>query len=100
MIQEWTLLNPVARADIGRLGGAAVGDDFSGKRVGLWWNGKPNGDILLEEVAAQLASRYPGMSTVRLWERRPSSMTFYGVPRDDIAFMASSADVVIGALGD
>ena len=93
-------MNPIATADIGNLGGAARIDDFSGKRVGLWWNGKPNGDIFLNEVAAQLESQYPSMTTVRIWEQRPSTMTFYGVPKEDIAFMARSADMVIGALGD
>jgi hypothetical protein len=100
MNEQWSVLNPVAQANVGKLGGVGRIDDFSGKRVGLWWNGKPNGDVFLNEVAAQLAARYPGVIPVRIWEERPSTMTFYGVPKEDIAFMASRADVVLGALGD
>lgn len=97
---QWTVLNPVAAAKVGAQGTAAKLEDFSGKRVGLWWNGKPGGDVFLNEVAAQLESRFPGMQTVRIWEHRPRSTSFYGIPKDDITFMAGAADVVIGALGD
>lgn len=100
MNQQWTVVNPVSTPNVGRLGSAERVDDYSGKRVGLWWNGKPNGDVFLDEVGAQLAARFPGMTTVRIWEHRPTSMSFYGIPKDDIAFMAANADVVIGALGD
>jgi hypothetical protein len=99
-MSNWTVLNPVADANIGTVAGTAAVSEFAGKRVGLWWNGKPGGDVFLNEVAAQLAARFPGMQTVRIWEHRPKSTTFYGAPKDDIAFMAQNADVVIGALGD
>ena len=98
--QQWTVLNPVSKVDIEARDGAARIDDFSDKRLGLWWNGKPNGDVFLNEVAAELASRSPGMTTVRLWEIDPATVTFYGVPRDNLERMAHSADLVIGALGD
>ena len=60
--QEWSVVNPVADADIEKHGGATRLDDFSGKRIGLWWNGKPNGDIFLNEVAHQLESLHPGVT--------------------------------------
>lgn len=93
-------MNPVGDVDIKHLGGAIRLDDFSGKRVGLWWNGKPNGDIFLHEVARLLESRYRGMTTVRMWEINPATMTAYGVSGDNLDFMVKSADVVIGALAD
>lgn len=98
--QKWTVMNPVADVDIEKLGGATRLDDFSGKRIGLWWNGKPNGDIFLNELAHQLESRYPGMNTVRMWELDAATTTAYGVPRDKLERMAKSADMVIGALAD
>jgi len=98
--QKWTVMNPVGDVDIENLGGASRLDDFSGKRIGLWWNGKPNGDIFLDELAHQLESRYQGMKAVRMWEVDPATTTAYGVPREKLERMAHSADLVIGALAD
>lgn len=98
--QEWSVLNPVAAADIADLGGATRFEDFSGKRIGLWWNGKPNGDIFLDEMARQLGSRFRGMSTVRMWEVDPSTTSAYGITRAQLELVANSADLVIGGLAD
>lgn len=98
--QEWVVMNPVGDVDIVGRGGATRLDDFSGKRVGFWWNGKPNGDIFLNEIARQLESRCQGMTPVRMWEIDPATTTAYGVSADKLDFMVRSADVVIGALAD
>ena len=98
--QEWKLMNPVGDVDIESRDVATRLDDFSGKRVGFWWNGKPNGDIFLNELARQLESSCPGMTPVRMWEIDPATMTAYGVGADNLELMAKSADVVIGALAD
>jgi hypothetical protein len=98
--QKWTVMNPVGDVEIENLGGASRLDDFSGKRIGLWWNGKPNGDIFLDELARQLESRFSGMAAVRMWEIDAATTTAYGVPRDKLERMARSADLVIGALAD
>ena len=99
-VREWAVLNPVAEVDIKKLRGATRLEDLSGKRIGLWWNGKPNGDIFLNEVAHQLESRYPGMTAVRMWEIDAATTTAYGVPGAKLERMAQSADLVIGALAD
>ncbi|MCC6472929.1 MAG: hypothetical protein IT514_04210 [Burkholderiales bacterium] len=96
----WNVLDPSARPEIERLAGAARLGDFAGRRVGLWWNGKPGGDVFLDELAGQVLSRVPGMSAVRMWELEPATTTFYGVSPPHLARMAREADLVIGALGD
>lgn len=98
--QEWQVLNPVAAANIENHGGARRFADYSGKRIGLWWNGKSNGDIFLDEIGVQLQSRFPGVSTIRIWERDASTTTAYGVTRAQLEEMAKSADLVIGGLSD
>ena len=98
--QKWTVMNPVADVDIENLGGASRLDDYSGKRIGLWWNGKPNGDIFLNELAHQLESRYQGMTMVRMWEIDPGTTSAYGVSKDQLDVIANSADLVIGGLAD
>ena len=82
--QEWSVLDPVAHVQIEGRDGARRFDDYSGKRIGLWWNGKPNGDIFLNEVAAQLEARFEGVTTVRFWEKDPVTTTFYGVPQANL----------------
>ncbi|MSQ51258.1 MAG: hypothetical protein EXR28_05165 [Betaproteobacteria bacterium] len=98
--QKWTVMNPVANVDIEKLKGADRFDDFSGKRIGLWWNGKPNGDIFLNEVAHQLELRHPEMTTVRMWEIDPATTSAYGISKDQIETLSKRADLVIGGLAD
>ena len=96
--KEWKVLNPVGAVDIEDHGGAERFDDFAGKRIGLWWNGKPNGDVFLNEVARQLESR--GITTVRIWELAPSTTRAYGLSKEQLGLIARSADMVIGGLAD
>ena len=98
--QEWKVLNPVGAVEIEDHGGAQRFDDFTGKRIGLWWNGKPNGDVFLNEVARQFESRYKGITTVRMWELDPTTTTAYGVTKEQLGLIARSADIVIGGLAD
>ncbi|MFM9969504.1 MAG: hypothetical protein ACKVQK_14040 [Burkholderiales bacterium] len=98
--EQWNVLNPIANIEISKSGGATRLDDFRGKRIGLWWNGKSNGDIFLDAFAGELTLRYPGMETVRLWEIDPATTTAYGVAKGSLAHMAQRADLVIGALSD
>ena len=39
-------------------------ETLEGKKIGLVWNGKPNGDKLLNEVGKLLKERYPTVETV------------------------------------
>ena len=47
--------------------------DLSGKTVLLRWNGKPNGDKLLESVAELLVDQFRDVEIVKLWEVDPDS---------------------------
>jgi hypothetical protein len=39
-------------------------ETLEGKKIGLVWNGKPNGDKLLNEIGDLLKERYPTAETV------------------------------------
>jgi hypothetical protein len=39
---------------------------LQGKKVGLFWNGFTNGNLLLDALADLLSKRYPGMEFVKL----------------------------------
>lgn len=46
---------------------------LEGKTVVLRWNGKFNGDKLLDRIAEQLAQKAPGVKIVKLWAVDPST---------------------------
>ena len=54
-----TIFNPVALPVEKRLPAAARIDGIDGKRIGLYWNMKPGGDVGLREVERLLSERYP-----------------------------------------
>jgi hypothetical protein len=98
--QQWLLMNPVGDRPRAAFDGAGRPGDLSRKTVGLFWNGKPGGDVLLHEVALGLSGRFPGLGIVKFWEARPETVTAYGNSAGNLRFMAQSADLVIGTNAD
>jgi hypothetical protein len=66
---------------------------IAGRTVGLLWNGKPNGDIALRAIGAELESRFEGLET-----------RFYSgsIPCDRklLEQVAAECAVVVGATAD
>jgi hypothetical protein len=76
-------------------------DTFNKKRVGLLWNGKPNGDFFLNRVATLLKEKYNEINLIKFWEIDPNRTAHPERKPDDVLdFIAKSADVVISAQGD
>jgi hypothetical protein len=98
--QQWLLMSPVGDPPRAAFDGAGRPGELSGKTVGLFWNGKPGGDVLLDEVALNLSERFPHLNVVKLWDVRPETATAYGNSGDNLRFMAQSADLVIGTNAD
>lgn len=79
-------LNPAGRAVSGAfLSPAPRNADLNGRRIGLLWNGKKHGDLVLERVAEGLAERFEGLEFVRLpsgehlpWGAYPDEATITG----------------------
>src|SRR4051812_13423708 len=95
--QQWHVISPEGDTETSAFTNASRGGDFAAKKVGLFWNGKPGGNVFLDEVGAQLSSRFPGVQLERFWETLPESMTSYGNSKDSLAYMAAHADLVIAA---
>ena len=76
-------------------------DSFDGKRIGLLWNSKPNGDFYLNRVAELLLQRYPSAKIIKFYETHAAE-TANPDKKSEAALnlMAESADVVISAQGD
>lgn len=76
-------------------------DSFEGKRIGLLWNSKPNGDHFLNRVAELLSQQFQGAEIIKFWERYPNE-TANPDKKSDAALdmITQNADVVISAAGD
>ena len=98
--QEWTLMSPVAEVQIEQIKITGRVADLNGKTIGLFWNGKPNGDIFLNEIGEQLKAKFETVNIVKMWEVKPETRTAFGNPAENHKFMAQNADVIIGASAD
>lgn len=66
---------------------------LEGRTIGLLWNGKPNGDVALEEVGEELRRRFPTID-VRLYHgSMPSS-------RELLEEIAGECDAVVACTAD
>jgi hypothetical protein len=100
----WQLVSPEAKVETqGRLVNPHP-SDLSGKRVVLYWNGKPNGDVFLDRIGALIGERVRNVEVVKAWEAVPSTEQTDAtaeasrVTASKIAFL--KPDVVIAAPGD
>ena len=98
--RDCTLLSPVADVQVEQFELTKRVPDLNGKTIGLFWNGKPNGDTFLDEVGNELKARFTLSRIVKLWEVRPETRTQYGNSMDNLKSMAQNADLIIGASGD
>lgn len=90
---KWEVLNPEAAYEIPVQNTASRLSDFHRKKIGLFWNGKPNGDVLLNAVGKMLKQRFKTIEIV-----------YYnlciGAGPENIKQMAGNCDGVIAAIGD
>jgi len=76
-------------------------DSFDGKRIGLLWNSKPNGNHYLNRVAELLSQRFPSSKIIKFYETHAAE-TANPDKKSDAALdiICRNADVVITAQGD
>ena len=94
--QEYLLVNPTTEPVIAAFSGADRLPTLAGTRLGLIDDSKRNADVLLEELAQVLQTKYE-VAEVR-WHRKPSASR----PADPAAIqqLAQECDSVIIAVGD
>jgi hypothetical protein len=98
---RWELVNPEGAARPTLLSPAPRPTTLEGKTVGLAWNGKPGGDVALDEIAARLGEQVPGVRFVRYWQTLPASVSERELSLAVIQSMAACApDVVVVSQGD
>ena len=90
------VLDPTARANVVERVMADRVQSLNGKVIGLLWNSKPNGDLLLHRVTELLCERFKVADVVKR-QRRSTVMPAYEAVVDSLA---EEADVVINAVAD
>ncbi len=73
---------------------------FEGKRVGLHWNGKPNGDFFLNRLSELLEQRYKGIKIIKFYQTEPRTAHPDRKPKELHNLMAKDIDLFITAQGD
>ncbi len=66
--QDWVLVNPAGVIATRLVEPAPRITSLEGKTVALRWNGKNNGDIVLDHLAELLTKHYPSVNIVKTYE--------------------------------
>ncbi len=69
--------------------------DLTGKRVGLFWNGKPGGDILMTRIAGRLQERFKNVKVIKYLPAKPD--TSKGADPAVIKKTAAEVDVILNS---
>lgn len=95
---EWELLIPEASSRIvkGRL--AARLDTLEGKRIGLFWNTKPNGDVYLRRIGELIKERFNNVKIIEFMPGKADSAR--AANTDALKEASSQCDLVLFSTGD
>ncbi len=102
--QQWELVNPEGAAKINTMQLAPRITSLEGKTIVLRWNGKPNGDVLLDRVAELLTEKVKDVKVIKSYVTNPEINRITHNPEmgTDIAkkLLAMKPDIIIGAIAD
>ena len=90
---EWEVLDPNVEYETLTVGPAPRLPDLNNRKIGLYWNGKPTGDLLLTAIGELLQQRFRGVELLRFEPGFPLSP-------EKKKKIAEESDAVIGATGD
>jgi hypothetical protein len=105
---DWELLVPEGTAIKEPLKLASRITTLDGKTIGLRWNGKPNGEILLDKVAQLLKEKVPTLKIIKLYEVERTTIHTEAPGATQLSVEAEAKlikekykpDLVIGSQGD
>jgi hypothetical protein len=90
-----TVLDPAGRASCREFSVAPRLCDLNGRVLGILWNGKPNGDILLGRIQEAMTRRF-NLSATRWWKKPAVDVSAGKL----LAELATGADFIINGQGD
>ena len=101
--QEWELVNPSGVIKLAQVEPAKRITSLEGKTIALRWNGKNNGNVVLDHLAELINKRYPSAKVVNTYTDK-SLNTISGTPANSEriakAVAAVKPDLVIASQGD
>ena len=101
--QEWELVNPSGVIKQAQVEPAKRITALEGKTIALRWNGKNNGNVVLDHLAELINKRYPSAKVVKTYTDK-SLNTISGTPANSEriakAVAAVKPDLVIASQGD
>ena len=101
--QEWELVNPSGVIKQAQVAPAKRITSLEGKTIALRWNGKNNGNVVLDRLAELINKSYPSAKVVKTYTDK-SLNTISGTPANSEriakAVAAMKPDLVIASQGD
>ena len=97
MVKTVTILIPVAELDVKEIPMNSRTNDLNGKIVGFLWNGKPNGDFLLNRIKELLLQRFKLVRTT--WEQ-VEALHVLAEDAQEVKRIADTSDIAVLATGD
>lgn len=89
---HWEVLNPESEYEISVRMMAPRLENLRGRRIGLLWNGQPNGDNLLEAIGKLLKQKFEDIQL--------NKFNFHiGVSPENIKQMTETCDGIVAAIG-
>ncbi len=102
--QEWDLVNPAGVIKIAQIKPAKRISTLDGKTVALRWNGKNNGDVVLDHLCDLMSKKFPKTKFVKIYQKDPSTVGISGSAPESERIAKSVAsvkpDLVIASQGD
>ena len=95
-IMEWELVNPTGVIKLAQVEPARRITALDGKTVALRWNGKHNGDVVLDRIAELMHQKYPNTRIVKTYRDNTGLNTITGTP----AISAKVTDAVAAVKPD
>jgi hypothetical protein len=101
---KWQLLKPEGTMEIKERKINPHPKDLNGKTVLLHWNGKHNGDVLLNQIGGLLSNRWKDLKVIKGWDVLPTTRMVSNGPENSKLIANQIAglkpDMVIGGPGD
>ncbi len=102
--QEWDLITPTGVIKQARVEPAKRITSLDGKTIALRWNGKHNGNVVLDRVAELMTKKYPTTKIIKTYVDDPGLNTISGTPaissRITNSIAALKPDLVIASQCD
>lgn len=91
---EWEVLDPSAEYEKLVYQPAPRLPDLNHRKIGLYWNGKPDGDVLLNAIGELLRDRFEGIDLLTSFTPQ------FPLTPKMIKQIAEESDAVISSIGD